>query len=444
VLSSPDLKSPYSDQLPPQRAMPMRLRWSNTVRGLYVDRRYYNLLILLGGLLPLFGWTMRDIFSQNWAIVLMILAFFVGAGIIFLSQRREDTYHGKPEVDWAWDEMLRRAESSVDIVAGDINWLHDDRCIAQLLANKKQNGCTIRIICKPPFTNPVIRHGIASLLILGAEVRVRPVDLDKIKTTGILTDVNNAEARAALRVRTTDIQAELAIPMTKVYWAKRDLSKRDDDHLELWKALVDSYWNRSAPAVLLERWPEQSENDMIQEALQKVPVYGNNPRFEIATVEVAHLSSWCLIEDKLRLTESVVTQFIPQQIPYFASCFCWSNYAASALLPPIVERHGSDLIVMEGTHRLWHVFKKDPYAKVLVILVSTRVPPPGIPRSISELVLYPHRLGPDRSKYIKKYKEEYWRKFTPMNNHLHAIGSDIVQTRVSALFGEINGGTSRV
>lgn len=424
------LSTERSAVLPFQGPMPASLRHRIWLRRLYVGERHHALLLFVGSVLPLFGYTVKDLFPLPETILLLTLAMIAGAAAIFVVRPRSDEYNGKPEVDWAYDEMLRRAETSIDIVAGDISWLderRDPRNIAQLLAVKKRDGCEIRLVCKPPGTHRGIRRGIASLLTLGADVRVRPHDMGSIDTTGIITDTADEANRKALRVRNFSYQpGELADQDKKFYWAKRDLPARDDDMLILWKELVDSHRVRSAPAVLLAIWPE-NHIDVIRKALQKVVIYGNEPSFVIEEVEVADLFSWCLIEDKVRLTEPVVAQFEPQGIPYFSCCFCWSNHAASVLVPPIVERHGSKLIIMEGTHRLWHVFKKNSHAKVRVVVVSTEVPPPGDhPRSISDLALHPQRLGSERGKYIVNYRDLYFRRFNPMNGHLKEIGHDYV------------------
>jgi hypothetical protein len=433
LLTTSAIRLPQSADFPLQRAMPDSLRRWQKLRRLCVDKRYAKLLTFLGIIIPLFGYTLREFVPQHFGIIALFFTILIGAAFIILSRPFMDEYEGKPQVDWAWEEMLRRADSSIEVVAGDIDWLHDDRNIARLLAAKREY-CSIKVVCKAPEYNPIIRRGIASLLALNAEVRVRPAALGFIRTTGILIDRENAGNRAALRVRVTGTQGELSDQVKKVYWAKRDLPGRDYDHLESWQALVDSYWDRSVKAVLLERLPPTAppEQEIIRDALLNVALY-KKAQFEIRDVEVATLSAWCLREDKLRLTEDVVPQFKLQQVPYFEPCICWSNYKTSVLLPPIVEQHGQQLVVMEGTHRLWHLLRNNEYARARVIVVSTTLPLPGIPKPISDLPLFSHRLGPlGREHHIEHYNEQYWRSFTPMDNHLHLLGSTLVERLIKS------------
>ena len=77
--------------------------------------------------------------------------------------------------------------------------------------------------------------------------------------------------------------------------------------------------------------------------------------FEYVPLDALSASCTYVREDKLLDLEPVFQQYAEQQVPVFAPCTRWSTKLKTILLPPIVERHDSQLVVVEGSHRIWHL-----------------------------------------------------------------------------------------
>lgn len=397
-------------------------------------KKWGQMLTLVFGIVSAFGFPISQLVSVTWILIAVLLAsILLGLFFIWLPADELDTYHGKAKVDWAWDEMLRSAKESITVVAGDLSWLDDDRSIDQTLAVQCAGGLPVRVISKAPGLEPDLRREIVFLISIGAQVRVLPEHLRPLPYTGIVIDRERPEDCTAFRNRTIKNQGELGEEKIEK-WGRRYLSTRDAEQMAMWLPLVEAYWECSSPVTILEPLPRDSETSaLLLKALRLVPLYSSlkNTDFQIVHVDIRTLFSWCLREDKLASLAPVMGQMNAQKICTFEPCACWTNKDQTILIPPIVERHGEMLVVVEGTHRLWYLHRADPMCRAQVIMIENQGPLPGEPVPFSEMRTYPGRV--DRPAVIRNYDVRYWRSFTPMENFLQGVS----RKRLGARMGEM-------
>lgn len=376
----------------------------------------------------LFGLTLTGLVGSEWLIFAIVPAVVVfGWLTIFVPLADLDVYTDKTEVDWVWDEVIRSATDSVDIVAGDLSWLRDNRCLDLVLAALRSKGCTIRVICKAPERHTERRENIAALLAGGIEVRALPKEHRPTPSSAIaVVDHHNLRDIVVCRIRTakkpgalTDSYSGISNPDSTEYWAKRELAVRDEEQISSSLALVKAYWSCSQPVVLIEELPSDvATSAIVLAALRCVPTYRliRDTDVQTRTIKIRDLFSWCLREDKLEGTSILVKQMVEQNVPMFAPSLVWSNNRATILLHPIVEYHNNKPVVFDGVHRLWHMYRDDPNASAQVLVINCDTPLPGTPECFERLPYYRGKLN--RHADFRLYKEEYWRSFTPMEQYL--------------------------
>ena len=348
---------------------------------------------------------------------ILIVAEQIGVLFIFFLPERLDVFEGELEVNFVWDEMIREAKDLIEIIAGDLSWLDDNRRLPLTLAAHRSLGVTIKLICKNPnYDKPDLRRRIAFLLSHGIEVRVLP-SVYRPVYSGFIIDRSPSDRCTAFRHSTKANLGPHGLKEEKQ--GRRYVHNRDIDEMNMWESVVTSYWELSKPVALFEKLtPIDETNNFIMEALHKVKQYSLLQPSEIEIghiVDIESLWGWCLIEDKMERIAPAMDQMSDQGIEPFELCICWSNIDHTIWLPPIVEVHDGSKTVMEGAHRLAYLYKKNVKAQARVILIHNREDLPGEPVPFPKMSVVKSRLGSQsRGKIIDKYEERYWRSFTPM------------------------------
>jgi len=428
--------TPLRDPKMPERdavlATPRR-RLTSKVSNPEKLRPWAQLASFSAAFLSVLGLSAAQYVSTPWILaVTAVLGVGIAAIPIFIRFTGLDVYTSKAEVDWLWDESLRSAEQSVEIVAGDLSWLRDTRQLHRVVAALVHKGCVVNVVCKPPKSHPVRRENISALLRAGASVRVLPDNHRPTPFSALLVlDRDNPTELSVCRLQTTEcggafVDQYIGVSKSdnKSYWGKRELPSRDLAAVKTALALTKAYWECSAPVIVHEElsFDLHETQALALTALREVPIYRNFTSTDIraAVVRIQDLYSWCIREDKLRSTDVLVDEMFRQGIKSFAPSLLFSNTSATILLPPIVEIHDEKVVVLDGTHRLWHLYRKDPDARATVLTVTAPAALPASPLPFSRL---PHFRGQlDRRNDLRSYKPENWRSFTPMEKFLQKEG----------------------
>ena len=213
-------------------------------------------------------------------------------------------------------------------------------------------------------------------------------------------------------------------PEGKKYSARRLLPRRDFEEVQTSLALAKAYWECSRPVVLHEElpWDLPATKSLVVNALRQVPHYHDITDADVYqdAFRIAELSSWCIRQDKLSPSEEIVAEMRKQGTSTSSPTLICSNRPTTILLPPVIEIHDDVRAVMDGTHRLWHLYRGDPNARATVLVVAVSVPLPGVPHLFTKLPYF--RVQLDRNSDITAYKAEYWRSFTPMEMFLRSEG----------------------
>lgn len=426
------------------RLPPLRRRLIQKIRNPERLKKWTQLASVFVALLSVLGLSASRIIHSPWALTIVgVIALGVAALPIFIQLHGVDIYTCKEDVDWLCDVSIRSAEHSLDIISGDMSWLRDERRgLPQVFAALIHRGCTVRIVCKPPENFLHRRENYAAALFAGAQVRALPADHRPTPFSALFViDRDNHRELSVCRLQTTeppgpltDNFAGISKPAKKRYWAKRALPTRDIVEVESALALSKAYWACSSPILLHEPLPIDAIEiqALILAALQKVPLYSQFQQsdFSMKTLRVADLFSWCIREDKLLRTENIVTEMEKQGLTMFETSLVCSNFLSTVMLPPIVEVHGEKNIVFDGTHRLWHLYRRNPEARAIVLAVTASGPLPATPHRFSKLPFFSGRLT--RSSDLHSYKPEHWRSFTPMEDFLALEGSKQLKERYLA------------
>ncbi len=436
--------------LPPRVSMPEQVtsaplrhrRLSQRIQNPERLRKWTQLVAVAVSLLGVLGLSAAQIINSPMLLgAAGIIALAVAAIPIFRSMPGVDVYTGKEEVNWLWDRSLRDAEHSVDIVAGDLSWLRE-RKLHRVLAALVQRGCTVRIICKPPERHPLRRENIAAALFAGAQLRALPAEQRPTPFSALLVlDRDNPRELAVCRFKTeeqpgarADIFDGKSRPEGKKYSARRLLPRRDFEEVQTSLALAKAYWECSRPVVLHEElpWDLPATKSLVVNALRQVPHYHDITDADVYqdAFRIAELSSWCIRQDKLSPSEEIVAEMRKQGTSTSSPTLICSNRPTTILLPPVIEIHDDVRAVMDGTHRLWHLYRGDPNARATVLVVAVSVPLPGVPHLFTKLPYF--RVQLDRNSDITAYKAEYWRSFTPMEMFLRSEGEQYLADRFTA------------
>lgn len=359
---------------------------------------------------PILYWTL---------IVLLVLCLWS-----LLSRPKEpNVFTDKTKIDEVWKRSLKGAKTSVRILAGDASWApRDAGDIAQLV----NAGVQVSVLAHAPRKSPGPLAHLAVLLKAGARVRFfDPMPYPSLPY-GLLVDHPVPDAETALRVdksprrSVVDPKADESI---YDHQAIRYLPPSDAKTISTIAALYESLWRQSRQGVVLLRAdPDRLSSSKLLPILHTVLHYGDlaPTDIEVTSLDVSQLHASCTYVklDKLQILEPVVMAYLDQGVDPFEPQFCLSHQVFSLLLPPIVERHGDRLVVVDGTHRLFALSGMHQRSVARCIVLNNRGPLPGEPIPWHQVKAWPRKLP--RSDVFVGYKPVHYRQFVPFDNRLRA------------------------
>ena len=424
---------------PTQSPLLRRLRRAlNRSRRPVALKKGLELATAAGFILSLYGLRVQDLVGFRpvlWTIGLALAA--VSVLLLLVPEKELHHYPDREVITSAWATVVKEAEHEILVLDADIAVIAEHRPL--LRTKVLTDSVAVRILASRPSVWPKKRAQVRALLNAGAEVRVIPDGMPDPTFTGLVADRDRPRVAATLRegrrsrVNRDRTQETGTARRESIHWAKQDGLGADDGVAEIWTTMLAALWRLSTPVEVLERIDEHNWLDLAFEALKQVDKYGALSResvaFEYVPLDALSASCTYVREDKLLDLEPVFQQYAEQQVPVFAPCTRWSTKLKTILLPPIVERHDSQLVVVEGSHRIWHLQQGRAVSTAMVLVLSGCPPLPGLPVAHAEVTLSPTRRP--RAEVFREFKPENWRGFKPMDAFLMKRAGE-VEARQSA------------
>ncbi|MBE7467790.1 MAG: hypothetical protein HS114_01450 [Anaerolineales bacterium] len=379
-------------------------------------------LFLLGGILILLGLTtgFQIPVLQQLSIdpAYRILSIIIGSVSILFSifftttqenssgflriGRQTNQLKSKDKIDRMWQHLLSGATQSVFIFAGDVSWIDRDKEV--LNSNTKTQGNKVRILCRRPRKNQLLKDNVAKLIKTGAEVKYYDESQPPV-VRGILIDSSSADVGAALTVAKSAkfaVKREYGVPGTEdthTYDARLYIPPKDIRQVQILDQLFNVIWEHSITGVVLE--PKIfSEHEMLS-LLSKIPQYNGIQvsDFEIRSIDIASLWTTCTYvkEYKFADTLALLDAYDTQDIQMFAPCLCISHFQNSFLLPPIVEQQDDKLVIVDGMHRLFCRLAFMHKADAICLVVSVKKDLPSAPIPFTDVKIWPRKMPRENS-----------------------------------------------
>lgn len=351
---------------------------------------------------------------------LILLCFFV-----FLSWKKINRFTKKPIINSIWQRLLEGAQHSVRIFAGDASWVKRDEGVIKQCVD---NGVNVSVLCRRPGNNKTLKENISRVIAAGAEVRYYdPKDNPVVR--GLVIDEKEHGVNTALTVKKAakiNIERRYGVPGTVdiyKYEAVRYIPPQDTQYIEMMCQLFDFISEKARIGIVLQ--PAQLDSSKMVDLIKLVPHYANmeSLKFKIRTVQIQQLWSSCLYvkEYKFPLMRAVLDAYETQDFHCFESCLCLSHEKKCVLLPPILERHKSKLVVIDGIHRLYYryIYRQQSEAECLIIDGAPSLP--GEPVPFINLKVIPRKL-PRREQNFVRFKSHLFRNIESLDKALVQLG----------------------
>ena len=350
----------------------------------------------------------------------------------------------KESINNLWKGMVAEARDSVYIFAGDVSWIERDEAA---ITNQVKQGRDVFVICRRPLhNNPQVtlrlKMLMKRLLIAGAKVKyyeeelrqepsVRGVLMNRLyyslglkvtksSRSSVLGFLNSFYPHDEILVGNT---RGIGIPGSEqeydyqgtVYVPPENLNELIDLH-----ELFDRIWKHGLAAFVLDRLELTIENYV--ELLKNVPHYSNlvQEDIKIETVYTYDLWASCqIVKDyKLEATKALLDAYLTQNIACFSPCFVLSSSnTRTILLPPILERHGNKLVIIDGMHRLYYATFIAKIAQVSCIVISRSVSLPGQPLPFDQVVIRSQKPS-DRRQIFIDFQPVFFRQISALDKLL--------------------------
>jgi hypothetical protein len=351
---------------------------------------------------------------------LILLCFFV-----FLSWKKINRFTNKPIINSIWQRLLEGAQHSVRIFAGDASWVKRDEGIIKQCVD---NGVNVSVLCRRPGNSKTLKDNISRVIAAGAEVRYYdPKDNPVVR--GLVIDEKEHGVNTALTVKKAakiNIERRYGVPGTVDiyrYEAVRYIPPQDTQYIEMMCQLFDFIREKALIGIVLH--PAQLDSSKMVDLIKVVPHYANmeSLKFETRTVQIQQLWSSCLYvkEYKFPLMRAVLDAYETQDFHCFEPCLCFSHEKKCVLLPPILERHKSKLVVIDGIHRLYYryIYRQQSEAQCLIIDGAPALP--GEPVPFINLKVIPRKLSRREQNFVR-FKSHRFRNIESLDKALVRLG----------------------
>jgi hypothetical protein len=391
-------------------------------------RKFVDLFAVIAGIT---GVTLTGLQDSHpiWFAVLCVLVVALTV-LAFLSWHRWNVYTRKQTIDTVWATMLSGATHTVRAFAGDASWSKRD---AKIVASQTGSGVSVEVLCRPPSTNVTVQENVIGLIEAGATVFFYPTTSAPV-IRGLLIDSDHETFGTALTVSKSakgNLAPRPGLPGTEEmfdYLAVRYVPSHDRQFLVALNQLFECIVRCSCTGIVLR--PLDLTPAQIRNLLLDVPHYSGLADSDVCfrNVDISSVSTPCnyVKESKIGHTLDLLNAYEQQGIPSFQTCLALSHDRRSLILPPILERHGDKLILIDGMHRLFCqlVHRQVPTATCLVI--DKAWPLPGDPIPLAHVQVWPRRRP--RPEGFHDYKEGNFRNIDALDDRLRREYPAVVQS----------------
>lgn len=361
--------------------------------------------------------------TLSYVLIGISAAAFIILVIVQLNYRDPNQFEGKQQVNLAWRTLLTRAESSVDVFAGDVSWAQGSK---KILARRTGAGIVMRVLCRWPST-PALLLQVRALFEAG--VQVKYYDGELVQVRGLVIDAQSVAGggTALTVVKSPKHQIDLAKGNSGSdslfeYRARRFLPPVDIGHVAMLHQLFQSIW-AGLPQGLILSAHMLGEVD-IRKILSNVPHYTRLRPGDISIENISceDLYSCCrtVKSAKLQNAAYLIEGYRRFGLDLFEPCKIEQGGVRRLLLPPIVERQADGrMVVVDGMHRIYQLTTRTDIQQVVCVVLTGLGALPSNPIPFGEVRVSPTKKP--RAENFPSYQHQNFRDVKAVDRHLATL-----------------------
>lgn len=301
--------------------------------------------------------------------------------------------------DDLWN-IVCSASNSIKFIISNPELLHASVATIERLSNF---SLSVSILYDSSCTNTAVRTAIQSLLNRGVLVKLFNNSKYNLPHGLIIIDANNKALGAVV-----EIDSSLDDYFVR-YATQGYLS-----YIKIVSALFQSMWDQALEAVVLEPVEvERLREYRLLALLREVPQYAglNESDISFRKIGIDTLFTVCKYVKlpSLRSIEPICYAYESQDIPAYEPCCCWTNRKSFLLLPPIIENHNGQLVIVDGIHRLFYLYAEAQHTDALCMVLDSTPNLPGKLLPFVEAKLWPRKLP--REQTFEEHIPNLYRSF---------------------------------
>lgn len=342
---------------------------------------------------------------------------------LIFTWKRNNIFTKKDKINQIWQQLISGAFESIEAFAGDVSWIQRDK---EKIRDITKAGIKVSVLCHNPFQKENAQSNVIALFEAGAEVKFFD-DSKYYPPYGLLIDGDSPAIGTAL---TVDREPKPNIPENREglrnvdiynYRAIRYIPRSDSKHIQALSTLFDAMWEQAREGVVLIPLDVGylMKNELLN-LLRLVKQYSHITEADIDT-ETVHIgeifaSTTYVKTPSLHAISPICYSYKDQNISEYKPVYCISNYNNSLILPPILEVHGDKLVVVDGTHRLFHLYAEQQRTGAFCVIVNNAPDLPCKPVPFKNVRAWPRNLS--REHVFIEYNHSLYRNFVPMDEKL--------------------------
>jgi len=304
--------------------------------------------------------------------------------------------NSKTKINDSWQNILTKASENLIIFGGDISWIERDKDAIKKLFDKK-TSVKVQVLCrraehenKEILSN--LKNNLKQLIFSGAQTKFYVEQRSKeTKIRGLISDpkLDYGEGLIISKISKKNIDRGTGLPGDEKnyeYLATHLFKTKINNNIKIYYELFQKIWETALIGIVLEEKKEYTTADY-HKWLQYIPEYKDLREDDISlkTIQICNLFSLCHVVKtyKFPFTSSLIDAYQTQQLTLFSPCEVVSSTKPekTILLPPILEQHDANIVIIDGMHRLYYsyFYKKINKVNCLVIKSKKKLPSEIIP-----------------------------------------------------------------
>lgn len=350
-------------------------------------------------------------------IILVGAAVLIGLGFWRMSVHSRKTIKNRERIAAKNNQLIDNSKTEIVSYSGDLSWITNSH---NALASAIDRGVRVRILCKDPITEKAKELVKTYIRQPGIEIRYYPPGQDP-DVRGLM--IEPATERRILivekRHRTKGYQYQRdgtpGTTATFEYWGQEFASDHDFAIVNPLTNYFNVLWDSAEKEVSVlgsQSWAE------IELALRRVLQY------QQATIKekIVNLSDlkplYRYVEaEKYERIKALAKRLGTHKMSLWRSFQMFTSQYRRLVCPPIVERHGTELVIVDGLKRIYHAREMEESVITVCLVEDIRAPLPGRPLEWEELVVDPID-GHTKFEKFKEFSQSDWRDLKTFHNSL--------------------------